>query len=767
VDAIETILDIVEDNRDRLFLVDTVTKQNITFGDIHEAGQAIAAYLTGRGLKRGQQVGLLLNNSTEFAKLYFGCLYAGLITVPVNPVLSKTECETILLQRGVKLVLISPETAKLIDMQCFAEMSIDVLMLNDHRGNHETIGDQPLLDLADLPSADDYVPFQGASASDIMTIVYTSGTTARPQGVVHSIADMIGNAALFNRTLGIGPANRFYGILAMTYLGGYYNLLMLPFTAGASVVLANAFDARSAINFWRPAKENGVNTLWLVPTIMSILLEMDRGKVGEEFCRDQIKLALVGTAPLPVALRRKFENRYGLALYENYGLSETFFISTNSPFAPVIDGSVGKHLLGVQVMTTDQGGKPLNYGAEGEIRVNTPYLMGGYYDPALPEPRLDAPGGWFPTGDTGICSPTGEVFITGRKKDLIIRGGLNVSPAAIENVIYKHAEVTECAVIGIPHTIYGEDIAVVVRLTEGADFEKVRDDLWDLCRQELSSARKPALILEIDHFPHSSTGKIQKNKLHELVIGKLGVRSNIEENKTEVPSPASPTSTASYVTRTINRPSVSLVEDLRSFPTTIVSDCMNRFGAMDGLVRSMVRGRSLCGPAITVEEVEGGNLMSHVALELIQPGDVLVIDAKGCATRSCLGGLQVFMAKQRGAAGIVVFGAIRDLEDIEKFGLPVFAIGSSPAGPLKGWGGYVNQSISCASVIVNPGDIIMADDDGVVVVPAQVAPQLPEMCQSRKALEDSWFKRVEAGESTLEVVGLKQRVKELKIEFKS
>jgi long-chain acyl-CoA synthetase len=663
-------------------------------------------------------------------------------------------------------MVISPETSNLIDIRRFAEMNIEVLILNDRRGAYEIKGDQPLWDLNTLPSGNHYVPFQGASVDDIMTIVYTSGTTASPQGVVHSIADMFGNAALFNRTLGIGSENRFYGVLAMTYLGGYYNLLMLPFTAGASVVLANAFDARSAINFWQPAIENSVNTLWLVPTIISILMEMDRGKAGEKFCREQIKLALVGTAPLPVALRHKFENRYGLTLYENYGLSETFFISTNSPFAPVIDGSVGKCLPGIQVMTTDQDGQPLNYGEEGEIRVTTPYLMNGYYNPASPEPHLDAPGGWFPTGDLGICSPTGEVYITGRKKDLIIKGGLNVSPAAIENVIYQYADVAECAVVGIPHTIYGEDIAVVVRLANGVDFEEVRSDLWDMCRQELSSPRKPAHILEIDNFPHSSTGKIQKHKVQELIVRKLGLRKPEKTGTLEAVRPDSPTSMPSHVIRTINRPSPSLIEELGNFPTTIVSDCMNRLGAMDGLVHSMVRGRLLCGPAATVEEVEGGNLMSHVALELIQPGDVLVIDAKGCTTRSCLGGLQVFMAKQRGAAGVVVFGAIRDLDEIDKFGLPVYAIGTSPAGPLKGWGGYVNHPISCAGVVVNPGDIILADDDGVVVVPSQVAPQLPDLCRSRLTLEESWFKRVEAGESTLEVVGLKQRIKDLKILFK-
>ena len=132
----------------------------------------------------------------------------------------------------------------------------------------------------------------------------------------------------------------------MTYLGGYYNLLLLPYAGEASVVLSNAFDARSALNMWQAPRKHGVNTLWLVPTIMSILMEMDRGKDGEVFCRDAVRLALVGTAPLPPTLRHAFEKRYAITLYENYGLSETLFISSNSPSIPVLDGCVGRILLG-------------------------------------------------------------------------------------------------------------------------------------------------------------------------------------------------------------------------------------------------------------------------------------------------------------------------------------------------------------------------------------------------------------------------------------
>jgi regulator of RNase E activity RraA len=208
-----------------------------------------------------------------------------------------------------------------------------------------------------------------------------------------------------------------------------------------------------------------------------------------------------------------------------------------------------------------------------------------------------------------------------------------------------------------------------------------------------------------------------------------------------------------------------LIEKIREFPTSTITDCLNRMGAMDASIHALVPGRPFCGPAVTVEEVEGGNLMSHVALELVEPGDVLVIDAKGITTRSCVGGLQIFMAKQRMLAGMVIYGAVRDLRDITKYGVPVYAIGLCPGGPLKGWSGNVNMPVSCGGIVVKPGDVIAGDDDGVVVVPQELIERIISLCEQRTVIEHGWFEKVSRGESTLEATGLRNRVQELGIEF--
>jgi len=500
----------------------------------------------------------------------------------------------------------------------------------------------------------------------------------------------------------------------------------------------------------------------MVPTIMAMLMEMDRGSEGESFCRENVQLSLVGTAPLPLRLREDFEARYGVTMFENYGLCETFFVSTNAPNTPVLDGCVGRILPGVQVAVMNSEGAALAYGEEGEIHVCTPYLMTDCYEMETTQIDKLNRDDWFPTGDVGILSATGDLFITGRKKNLIIRGGINISPAAIEAAIYEHDSVVECAVVGIPHALYGEDIAAAVRLSEGVKIRDIKDELLALCREHLGATKQPAQIIELESFPHSSSGKIQHRKIRDVLVNKLGVGES-ETRQTSDDEIRGPLSLPGRLRRCPPRPPRNMAQKLGEFPTTIVSDVLNRLGSMDGVIHPIVRGRSFCGCAVTVEEVEGGNLMSHAALELVQAGDVLVIDAKGVTSRSCWGGLQTLMAQRRGVVGIVINGSVRDYDDILKLEMPVHAIATTSAGPLKAWGGNVNCPIACGGVVVNPGDIVVGDDDGVVVVPQDLAEAALECCQRRTRLEQTWVERVEAGETTVDVVGLRDKLGQLNL----
>ncbi|MFC1585963.1 class I adenylate-forming enzyme family protein, partial [Fibrobacterota bacterium] len=445
MDAIDWIVNVQKRNRERVFLIDGWSGEEVTYRKLHERGCALAEFLIKRGLKKGDRVAIILNNSIDCAYIYFACLYCGIVTVPINPILTSREINLIVKSINPKLILLSKKTSSLIEHN---EQRPYLIVDTNNDITDDEIQSREILNINTLQGGKGFQTFQGVTSDDTMTIVFTSGTTAIPKGVVHTIADLIDNSRLFCWLMGIGPKNKFYGILAMTYLGGYFNLLMLPYAAEASVVITKAFDATSSLDFWSCAKKYEVNTLWLVPTIMSILLEMDRSEVGEVFCRDQVKLALVGTAPLPREMKKRFETRYNINLYENYGLSETLFISTNPPKVNSQTDSVGKILIDIDVCVRDVSGNDLAYGQEGELFVKSPYTMKGYFK--IEEKSIDKVSDqeWFPTGDMGVITDNGELYVTGRKKDLIIRGGINISPKVIEEALYEDPDVVTCAVVG-------------------------------------------------------------------------------------------------------------------------------------------------------------------------------------------------------------------------------------------------------------------------------------------------------------------------------
>jgi regulator of RNase E activity RraA len=206
--------------------------------------------------------------------------------------------------------------------------------------------------------------------------------------------------------------------------------------------------------------------------------------------------------------------------------------------------------------------------------------------------------------------------------------------------------------------------------------------------------------------------------------------------------------------RDLPRPPQDIVAGLGRVSTSILSDCLDRLNAMNSVLQPIAPGKTFAGPAFTVEEMEGGNLMSHLALKFLQAGDVLVIDGKGVTTRAGWGGLQTLAAQRKGAAAVIIDGAVRDRDEIFKLGLPVYARAVTPAGPHKGWAGRVNLPVSCGGVVVHAGDVIVGDGDGVVVVPREQATPILEKARERLRMEQDWFRRVEAGENTADFLGM-------------
>jgi long-chain acyl-CoA synthetase len=507
----ETMLTVVERHAARVFLVDASTRHEITYRHFHRLACALASDLRQRGVRKGDRVGVMLPNSCDLAILYFACIYLGAVIAPINPALSKSEVQFILGSCKPVLVIGSRANADSI-----REFHGNVLTLLQDSDNHSP--DEIRIDA--LPQREDFVPLETADAEDQIVIIYTSGTSAKPKGLAHKVGRMFRNALAFAGAQDINEDSRFYLTLSMAYMGGFYNLLILPFLCGASVVVDHVFDARSSLHFWEKAKHNKVNTLWMSPTVLSILLRMDRGHTGEEFCRSSVRHVFVGFAPLPVKVKDEFESRYGVCLIENYGLSETLFVTARSAHARGSQGYVGEVLPGIALRIADDNGEEVAPGTDGEVQILTSDLMAGYLDSEGRLFEADA-SSWFATGDVGRLENGSSLSITGRKKDIIIRGGVNISPAAVEEVLMQVAGISEVAVVSIPHELYGEDIVAVLKLEAGVEVDLILDSVAMHAKRNLAQHQQPARYMAIDELPRTPSGKVQKARIRELVAEKL------------------------------------------------------------------------------------------------------------------------------------------------------------------------------------------------------------------------------------------------------
>jgi len=513
----EAFLEIVTRRRPNIFLVDAITSRAITYGEFHWQACALAAELRRRGVRKGDRVGVMVPNCCELAVLYFACIYLGAVIVPINPALSKTDVQFILVNCKPRSIV-----ASISCVGAITNFEPNVLRLATARDVIKGSNDSDLIRIDALRETGDFVPLETADVEDLVTIMYTSGTSAKPKGLAHKLGSMLRNTDAFATAQQIDKDTRFYLTLSMAYMGGFYNLLVLPFLCGASVVVDHVFDARSSLHFWDRAKNNHVNTLWLAPTVLSILLRMDRGCTGEEFCRSSVRRTFVGFAPLPVKVKHEFESRYGVRLIENYGLSETLFVTARTGDVVGGNGYVGETLPGVALRVINDAGEPVEPGVEGEVQILTPDLMAGYVDAGGRLMEMDA-SVWFPTGDVGRLDDSGSLFITGRKKDLIIRGGVNISPAAIEEELMHIKGIVDAAVVSIPHELYGEEIVAVLKLERGVELESMLDLVLGHAKRNLAQHQQPARYMAIDEFPRTANGKVQKARIRELVAEKLQV----------------------------------------------------------------------------------------------------------------------------------------------------------------------------------------------------------------------------------------------------
>jgi long-chain acyl-CoA synthetase len=468
-------------------------EQALCYRDLDEASARAASWLAGRGIAAGDRVGLMCPNVPEFVVLYHGILRAGAIVVPMNPLLKAREVDYYLKDSGASLALawhgVAGEAAE-----------------GAKRAGTDFVVVEPEGFAAALATCDPAPAVVDRASSDTAVILYTSGTTGQPKGAELTHDNLRSNVDITSSTLlYLQPEDVIFGALPLFHSFGQVVGMGCAIAAGACITLITRFEPARALEI---IKRDQVTVLPGVPTMYAAVLHQAGGSAGDVA---SLRLCVSGGAAMPVELLRAFEREFGCMILEGYGLSETSPVASfNHPDRPRKPGTIGQAISGVEMRVQNDEGKVVPNGDVGEIAIRGHNVMKGYWGrPAETAEVLED--GWLRTGDLGREDAEGYFSIVDRKKDMIIRGGLNVYPREVEEVLYEHPAVAEAAVIGVSDNMLGEEIAAVVTLKPGAS--ATPDELRAHVKNQLAAYKYPRFVWIAAELPHGDTGKILKRAI--------------------------------------------------------------------------------------------------------------------------------------------------------------------------------------------------------------------------------------------------------------
>ena len=511
---------------DRTALVYVPTGERFTYAELDARATRLARVWQGLGIAKGDRVALLADSRVEYVDAFFAAAKAGVILVPLGTRLTPRELAGILEDAQVGALLYGSEHAETV--RSLAEL-VDK-GLQGQQGQQGLQGqkkippvpgvpcwlslDEPALPshsrLADLPPAESWTPAQ-CEPEDLWCLLYTSGTTGRPKGVMLPHRMILWNGYNTAASWQLRPDDVSPIFTPLYHAGGLSVFLVPLFVIGGTIVLHRGFDAAEV---WRVIEQERCTIVLGVPTIYKLLME-DPGFATADL--SHVREFVCGGAPLPIYLIEAYQQR-GIPLRQGYGLTEVgvncFAMTTED--AAVKLGSIGKPLLFTEARLAGEDGDPVAAEEVGELWLRGPHVCRGYWNnPEATAASLDADG-WFHTGDLARKDAEGFFYIAGRKKDMIISGGVNVYPAEIEGELLLHPGVRDAAVVGIPHPTWGEvGIAFVVP----GDEPPAPEDLTSFLEGRLARYKVPKEFVFVDALPRTPYGKVVKGELRERYVG--------------------------------------------------------------------------------------------------------------------------------------------------------------------------------------------------------------------------------------------------------
>ncbi len=477
----------------RVFLIDPTSRQTLTYRDLHKAARAFAANLKAEGLVPGDTVAYAMENGVDAVRVVLGCLYGGYVATAINLVSGVSTISYVFDHSSASVVFIDDSSAELVK-EASAELDNPPRAVTISEDWFEGSGDSD---------------FTGISENTDGLLMYTSGTTGKPKGVVLTHKSLLsggGNTALAHQ---LTKRDRALCVLPVYHINGLCVTIMGPLVSGGSVVMPQKFSVSS---FWDHLRDHSCSWFSVVPTQISYLLHhtMPATKLNS------LRFGRSASAPLSPDVQSAFEAKFGVPIIETMGLTETAAPILSNPLPPGLRkiGSPGI-AFGNDVLIADAQQNEMPRGEEGEVIVRGPNVMRGYRNNDEATAAALTPDGWLRTGDLGRMDRDGYVFITGRLKELIIKGGENIAPREIDDVLYSHPDVIEAAAFAKTCENYGQTVEAGVQVRDGAGLSEA--DLIDLCRSKVGAFKTPDRIYFLVELPKGPSGKIQRMKVADMV----------------------------------------------------------------------------------------------------------------------------------------------------------------------------------------------------------------------------------------------------------
>lgn len=485
---------------EKTFLFSEADGRRFTYAQFDAAVNRAANMLASHGVGKGDVVSLLMPNGAEYIIAYFACWKLGALAGPINSLLKAQEISYVISNSEAKALLVHSEFQAIIDGIRGELPDLQaVIDFDDEAQATEGCGD--LVDDGQTTTLD---------GDDEAIIIYTSGTTGKPKGCLLTHRNLIANARQISQWLSFTAQDRLLTVMPLFHMNAVSVTTMSALYAGGSTVVSPKF---SVSRFWQVISDYQATSFGSVATMLSMLLSNYPGGLPAGLKTDQLRFAMCGSAPVPAEVMKRFEETFHCLVIEGYGLSESTCRSTfNPPDQRRRPGSCGMP-IGNEMKVVDDEDNELADGTLGEIVLRGENILTGYYkNPEATETAFR--NGWFHTGDIGYRDPDGFYYIADRKSDMIIRGGENIYPREIDEVLYQHPAVSAAAAIGVPDRLYGEEVAAFIVLKEGAT--ATEEELIDFCRTRLADYKCPKTLRLVDEIPKGPTGKLLKRELAKL-----------------------------------------------------------------------------------------------------------------------------------------------------------------------------------------------------------------------------------------------------------